>query len=50
MHICPENTTELMALKYWMKEYLAHGPKMLEVCETVEKGREVFKRHNPEEY
>jgi len=31
LHICPENTTECMALKYWMDEYKAHGAKMLEV-------------------
>jgi hypothetical protein len=31
LHLCPEDTTEAMALKYWMKEYAAHGSKMLDV-------------------
>jgi len=31
MHICPENTTERLALKYWLEEYKKHGPKLLDV-------------------
>ena len=31
LHICPENNTECMALKYWTDEYKEHGAKMLEV-------------------
>ena len=31
LHICPENSTERMALKYWLKEYKEHGPKVLTV-------------------
>lgn len=29
LHIVPENDIECMALKYWILEYKAHGPKML---------------------
>lgn len=33
--IGPDNSVEAMALKYWMKEYEAHGAKVLEVDTTV---------------
>lgn len=31
LHVAPSDTVEAMALKYWAKEYAAHGAKMLEV-------------------
>lgn len=31
MYVCAENSTERMALKYWLKEYKEHGSKMLDV-------------------
>ncbi len=31
MVVAPENTVELMALKYWFYEFQKHGTKMLEV-------------------
>lgn len=37
MRICPENNMELMALKYWAKEYQIHGTKMLEIEHDVSK-------------
>ncbi len=33
--IMPENSVELMALKYWRKEYEEHGDKVLEVGTAV---------------
>lgn len=33
--ICPDNSVEAMALKYWMKEYAEHGDKVLEVDTAV---------------
>lgn len=33
--IMPENSVEAMALKYWAKEYEAHGDKVLEVSTDV---------------
>jgi hypothetical protein len=33
--IMPENSVEAMALKYWAKEYAAHGDKVLEVSTDV---------------
>lgn len=35
LHICPENSIEAMALKYWAKEYDEHGSKVLEVDTEV---------------
>ena len=31
LHICPKDGVEVMALKYWYKEFQTHGMKMLEV-------------------
>lgn len=33
--IVPENTVEMMALKYWEMEYREHGDKMLTVVTTL---------------
>lgn len=46
LHILPKNNTEAMALKYWISEFAKHGPRLLEV-ETVEAGRELFKKEHP---
>lgn len=45
LHIVPESTTELIALRYWVKEYLAHGAKMLEVATSVEDGAALLYKH-----
>lgn len=29
--VCADDSTEVMALKYWLKEYEAHGDKVLEI-------------------
>lgn len=29
--VTAETSVETMALKYWMKEYIAHGDKLLEI-------------------
>lgn len=42
LNICPENSIEAMALKYWKKEYEAHGDKVLAV------GTEVYKEDEPD--
>lgn len=31
LHVVPEDSTEMMALRYWEKEYHTHGSKMIEV-------------------
>ncbi len=31
LHVCAEDATEVMALKYWKNEYVEHGSKMLEL-------------------
>jgi len=31
LHICPETSTEVRALKYFKKEYEEHGEKMIEI-------------------
>lgn len=33
--ICAENTVEVLALKYWLKEYAAHGNKVLDIDLTL---------------
>lgn len=33
--IMPETSVEAMALKYWLKEFEAHGEKMLDVSTDV---------------
>lgn len=33
--ICPETSTEAMALKYWQREYDEQGDKLLEVDTDV---------------
>lgn len=33
--ICPNDSVEAMALKYWSKEYEEHGDKVLEVSTGV---------------
>lgn len=35
LHVCPENSIEVMALKYWRGEYEEHGDKVLEVDTSV---------------
>ncbi len=37
LHICPKNSVEAMALRYWLEEYKAHGDKMLVVETSVPK-------------
>lgn len=31
LHVVPEDSVEAMALRYWEKEYEAHGGRMIEV-------------------
>jgi hypothetical protein len=31
LHICPEDSVERLALKYWLKELKEHGLKVLDV-------------------
>jgi transposase-like protein len=31
LHVCPETDVEAMALKYWRKEFMEHGLKVLEI-------------------
>lgn len=50
LHVIPENTTELVALKYWVKEFLAHGVKMLEVSTSVSDGVELLEKHTGSRY
>lgn len=35
LRICPDNSVEAMALKYWAREYEEHGDKVLEVMTDV---------------
>lgn len=35
--VCPEDSVEAMALKYWMMEYQKHGPKLFDVDTEVPK-------------
>lgn len=37
LHLCPENNTEAMALKYWAKEFSTHGTRMIEIDQPKEK-------------
>lgn len=41
LHLCPENHTEAMALKYWAKEFATHGARMIEIENPA---------HKPSEY
>jgi hypothetical protein len=46
LHICPESNIELMALKYWAKEYQTHGSKMLEIKHDASKYRKYKDKEN----
>lgn len=35
LSICPEDSVERMALKYWVMEYRTHGDKMIEVSDEL---------------
>ena len=35
LKVVPETSVEAMALRYWEKEYLEHGTKMLEVFTEI---------------
>jgi len=47
MHICPESSTEVMALRYWLKELQTHGVKMISICDSAEEGNRIYEAHNP---
>ena len=45
LHIIPESSTEVVALKYWVKEFGIHGVKMIEVADTLAEGKEIMLEH-----
>lgn len=46
LHILPCNSTETIALKYWVKEFNTHGVKMLEVADSVSDGKDLLLEHS----